>query len=619
MNMKKTLLRATAFTASLGFCLLNTLSADLVTFEPFDLEGEKLDAVGSGTGWAGDWTALVGGGLDVATDGENLQYPDEIALTSSGTRIDSFRPLVDGQLEGAASERLVEQFSLANGTPIRYVSFLARRDATGTFRIETRRTDGLSRWGARIQADGSVGAKFVNWSDSVPGVFEEGKTYLVVSRFSPGSTINVKAFEVGVDVVPASDSAVEWDATASGGQTAVSPDRIFLAVSEGRAEIDELRIGTTWAEVVMGEFTPTFERWQETYFSEAELADPAISGVEAAPGGDGVANLMKYALFGSNPKEGISSADLLQPEMVGGEFRLSYPERPTLTDVTYTAEISNDLTTWSAAGVKISEVARVVSDDGLSATVTVAPVAPGPLAFEPFDFTADGLVDAGSGFGWDGDWFASIGTGATLAQDNGSLVYPVGSQYVPVGSRVEHVVSDEQASTRIMETPISFGPGNAPIYLSFLARRSPDGWFQVVTERSDGISRWGIDIGFTDGIVGARVGEWADSAPETFAGDTTYLVVSKFIPIPEPGTGASATVHVKVFETGVDTVPETDAEVEWDVTAEGLTGVSQDRVKLRMLAGTVEVDELRVSPTWGDAVLQAEEPSKKQFIRLRIN
>src|SRR5690606_16482859 len=41
-----------------------------------------------------------------------------------------------------------------------------------------------------------------------------------------------------------------------------------------------------------------FTDWQETVFSPAELANPSLSGPEADPDGDGVRNLLEYALGG---------------------------------------------------------------------------------------------------------------------------------------------------------------------------------------------------------------------------------------------------------------------------------------------------------------------------------
>ena len=39
-----------------------------------------------------------------------------------------------------------------------------------------------------------------------------------------------------------------------------------------------------------------FSSWQSANFTSQQLADPNISGPDATPAGDGIANLVKYAL-----------------------------------------------------------------------------------------------------------------------------------------------------------------------------------------------------------------------------------------------------------------------------------------------------------------------------------
>ncbi len=68
---------------------------------------------------------------------------------------------------------------------------------------------------------------------------------------------------------------------------------------------------------------------------------------------------------------------------------------------------------------------------------------------------------------------------------------------------------------------------------------------------------------------------------------------------------------------GADTVPEDDADVDWDVAASGLTGVQQDRISLTIRAGTVELDELRVSSTWKGAVIE-DQALDRNFMRVRL-
>lgn len=614
MKIGKNLVR---FCATVGMTLgpAGVASADLTAFESFEFTSERLDEVGSGIGWNGNWVGITNGGLEMADDGQSLAYPDGVGLESSGGRVNSYRPIVDGELFGAASERLLgEEISLAQGRPPYYLSFLARRDEDGFFRVQARRSDGISRWGVRVGENGSVGAGMDIWSDSGPGVIQNDATYLVVSKFIPGNpaVVRVKAFETGVDTIPSADASIEWDATVSR-PTGVSQDRFFIAVSAGRVELDEFRFGTSWNEVVLGEQTPSFERWQGNHFTEAELEDDAISGPSANPAGDGVPNLLKYAFFETDPKEPLDPGQLPQGEIVNGELLVTYPARPNVSDIIYRAEVSDDLGTWRGDSQSVFEVGRVF-DGSFAEQVTVGAVRNGPMAAEPFDLSGESLNGMGSGYGWSGEWSATTGDGLALAQDGESLSYPTASNLPVLGTRVRSDGNDDAASTRVMRIPIGLDNGNPSTYISFLARRSGDGSFRLETERSDGISRWGVDV-LQNGIVGARVLNWADSAAGVFQEEVTYLVVSKFVP--GPGTDG-ASVHVKVFAPD-DIIPADDGDIEWDVTALGTTGVFQHRLKLSTFGGVVELDELLIATSWAGATLQREEESERKFLRIRVS
>jgi hypothetical protein len=605
------------FCVTVGMILgpVGVASADLTAFESFEFTSERLDGVGSGIGWNGDWDGLTNGGLEIAEDGESLVFPDGVALAPAGGRVDSFRPRDDeGALFGAASQRLLaSEFSLSAGNSPYYLSFLARRDGDGFFRVQARRSDGISRWGVRVGEDGTVSVGMDIWSDSGPGVIESDSTYLLVSKFIPGNpaVVHVKAFQAGVDTVPTSDAGIEWDATISR-NTGVSQDRFFIAVSAGRVELDELRFGTSWEDVVLGAEKPTFEGWRTTHFTPQELEDPAISGPEADPAGDGVPNLLKYAFFDTDPKVPLDRGLLPQGEIVDEELLVTYPVRPNVTDIVYRAEVSDDLVTWRTDSHSVAEVGRLF-EGGFAEQVTVAAVRNGPLAAEPFDISGERLNETGSGYGWSGKWSATTGAGVALAQDGESLSYPASSSLTASGSRVKSDGIDA-ASTRVLRIPINLDNGNPSTYISFLARRSGGGSFRLETERSDGVSRWGVDV-LQNGIVGAKVANWEDSAPGVFQEDVTYLVVSKFRP--GPGTNG-ASVRVKLFAPD-DPIPADDSGIQWDVIAFGTTGIFQHRLKLSTFGGVVEFDELLISTSWADAVLQRAEESKRKFIRVGVS
>lgn len=94
----------------------------------------------------------------------------------------------------------------------------------------------------------------------------------------------------------------------------------------------------------------TFASWSALKFSAAQLANPAISGKLADPDGDGLTNLLEYALNG-NP---LAAASAPWPqsafEDVPGEdvqrHSLTFARRTQALDLTYIVQRSADGTTW---------------------------------------------------------------------------------------------------------------------------------------------------------------------------------------------------------------------------------------------------------------------------------
>jgi len=90
-----------------------------------------------------------------------------------------------------------------------------------------------------------------------------------------------------------------------------------------------------------------FAAWQQTNFTSGQLADTSISGPDATPAGDGVPNLVKYAL-GIPP---FTSQPLFAFSMQGGEGVLAYNRPASVLDVLYRLEVSTDLMAWTTNGV----------------------------------------------------------------------------------------------------------------------------------------------------------------------------------------------------------------------------------------------------------------------------
>lgn len=91
----------------------------------------------------------------------------------------------------------------------------------------------------------------------------------------------------------------------------------------------------------------SYAEWRALHFSPAEQADDAVSGPDADLTGEGVSNLLRYAI-GLSPREPALAA---LPKLVtdGDGAALYWQRRAGITDIDVYAEYSTDLLVWTAA------------------------------------------------------------------------------------------------------------------------------------------------------------------------------------------------------------------------------------------------------------------------------
>jgi hypothetical protein len=94
-------------------------------------------------------------------------------------------------------------------------------------------------------------------------------------------------------------------------------------------------------------FSTGFTTWVKNNFSSTQLGQPTVIADTATPAGDGIPNLMKYAL-GLPPL--VNDRNLL-PQATISKGNLSLSFSASLIDVTYGVQASTDLTTWTTTGV----------------------------------------------------------------------------------------------------------------------------------------------------------------------------------------------------------------------------------------------------------------------------
>ncbi|MEI8340912.1 MAG: hypothetical protein WCH43_05160, partial [Verrucomicrobiota bacterium] len=115
------------------------------------------------------------------------------------------------------------------------------------------------------------------------------------------------------------------------------------------------------------------DAWKAKYFTQAELLNTGTSGDLANPSGDGISNLMKYAL-NLNPKtNGLAGLPVgaVAATGSGNYMQLTYTRPISAPDLAYIPEVSGDLNNWYSGPGYISTVSVTNNPDGLTQTVVV--------------------------------------------------------------------------------------------------------------------------------------------------------------------------------------------------------------------------------------------------------
>ena len=126
----------------------------------------------------------------------------------------------------------------------------------------------------------------------------------------------------------------------------------------------------------------TYSAWENMVFTPTNLANPAVSGATADPAGDGIPNLMKYALYLNPFTDGIGGlpAGVIVATGSGNYLTLTYNQVISATDISYNVQVSSDLKTWHSGPGYTSTLGVTSNSNGVTESVTVedvTPIAPG--------------------------------------------------------------------------------------------------------------------------------------------------------------------------------------------------------------------------------------------------
>lgn len=234
-------------------------------------------------------------------------------------------------------------------------------DVPGDTRVSIRAGNGL----AAEPATSSIAARSSTITISRAGATTDS---LTVGLACSGSAINGQDYAtlpasvtipagesvVRFELVPFSDDLPEGDEQArisvvsQSGYTLAGPATVTVAIQDR-----------------------PMDAWRFRNFTSEQLADGSLDADEAAPAGDGVSNLVKYAL-GLAPNTPAGGLGVGASGLDGnGRLELGFT-RTIASDIECHAEVSADLIHWSAVAVQET----ILSDDGLTQSVLARDVDP---------------------------------------------------------------------------------------------------------------------------------------------------------------------------------------------------------------------------------------------------
>ncbi len=216
-----------------------------------------------------------------------------------------------------------------------------------------------------VNASTANGAKVQQWSYAANPNQKWVLTHRGANQYTITSAHTGKALDIASNVMLQGDHISMWPSKTTPGQRWIVTEtdsgyHKLIAANSGLTLEIAAPVANNGSRVVQSEYTgATHQQWllvpdQPSLYSSwtqqefpllADRSNPAVSGPAADPLGHGVANLLRYALgvgLNQNPAPRLPRLELAGPAL---DFR--FPFDPTLRDITYRVEASNDLQEWN--------------------------------------------------------------------------------------------------------------------------------------------------------------------------------------------------------------------------------------------------------------------------------
>ncbi|MBU4273349.1 MAG: glycoside hydrolase [Planctomycetes bacterium] len=227
------------------------------------------------------------------------------------------------------------------------------------------------------------------------------------------------------------------------------------------------------------------------------------------------------------------------------------------------------------------------------------------------------------GIGWSGSW---TGTGAATNADSARLggtgLTFAGSPFPTESGRMDLTPSHNTAE-RQLATPINLNT-NSTAYVSLLISQALE---------TGSLSGKPLDIQLRDASEVSRAAFGVNGSEQFYIdmlgnnvhttsalnGTATYLMVLKIVSQDAGQSGNFDQIFLKTFQSGVDTIPNTDAGLNW--TLVGSTNANSSDILDRIAltggsAATWTFDEVRIGDTFGAVASNLEAPEPASVVLL---
>ncbi|WP_238991364.1 RICIN domain-containing protein [Rariglobus hedericola] len=216
-----------------------------------------------------------------------------------------------------------------------------------------------------VGASTSNGAKVQQWNYGAGPNQKWVIAHQGANQYTIKSTQTGKAMDVASNTLLSGDNIGMWPSKTAGSQrylfmptdsgfykiigvgNGLAIEIADASLSRGaRVEQREYKDGSYQQWLVSADHPATYTAWVNQQFPlSADRTNAAVSGATADPSGQGVSNLLRYALGLTQSEAPSPSMPVLTSSASGLDFRFRFD--PGLTDVTYRVEASTDLIDWT--------------------------------------------------------------------------------------------------------------------------------------------------------------------------------------------------------------------------------------------------------------------------------